>query len=108
MEATEQAAVKNGKGKGDSPSANPDKPRRQRRMRSLSGMAAASDMKDVAFNRKVDTVQTEWKNVPTFSSFSLSADGSFPCVKSSVSSYIDLTREKQFGDIFAGQCYRLY
>jgi hypothetical protein len=71
-------------------------------------MAAASDMKDVVITRKVDNVQTEWKSVPNWSLFSLSADGSFPCVKSSVSSYIDLAREKQETNIFSGRCYRLY
>lgn len=84
------------------------KPRRQRIARSISQMGSATDMKDVNLVYKVDNVPTEWKNVPTFSKFSRSDDGSFPCVKTSKSSFVDLHRERQERDILAGSVYRLY
>lgn len=81
---------------------------RQRPMRSIAQMGAAEDMKQIDHSYKVDNVATEWKHVPNFSLFSRSADGSFPCVKSSKSSFIDLSRERQETNIFAGSVYRLY
>lgn len=81
---------------------------RQRPMRSIAQMGAAEDMKEVKHSYRVDNVSTDWKFVPNFSKFSRSSDGSFPCVKSSKSSFIDLERERQETNIFAGSVYRLY
>lgn len=81
---------------------------RQRPMRSIAQMGAAEDMKEVQHSYRVDNVATDWKFVPNFSKFSRSSDGSFPCVKSSKSSFIDLERERQETNIFAGSVYRLY
>lgn len=84
------------------------KPRRQRTMRAIAQMAGAEEMKEVSHTYKVDTLTTEWKNVPLFTLFSRSSDGSFPCLKSSKSSFIDIGRERQETNIFAGNVYRLY
>lgn len=86
----------------------PAKRGRQRPMRSIAQMGAAEDMKEVQHSYRVDNVATDWKFVPNFSKFSRSSDGSFPCVKSSKSSFIDLERERQETNIFAGSVYRLY
>ena len=107
-----QTAPRNGKRNNTDPSIDASsegkKARKERPMRSLAGMAEASAMGIAEIKRKVDNVQSEWKALPNFSLFSLSADGSYPCVKSSKSSYIDLVRERQENDIFSGRCYRLY
>lgn len=81
---------------------------RQRPMRSISQMGAAEDMKEIVHTYKVDNVASDWKNVPNFSMFSRSADGSFPCIKDSRSSFIDMRRERKETNIFAGSVYRLY
>ena len=111
-ETATQTPARNGRGKANDPSIDASsegkKSRKERPMRSLAGMAEASAMGIAEMKRKVDNVQSEWKNLPNFCLFSLSADGSYPCVKSSKSSYIDLVRERQENDIFSGRCYRLY
>lgn len=84
------------------------KPRKQREMRAIAQMAGAEEMKEVQHSYKVDTLATEWKNIPAFTMFSRSSDGSFPCIKSSKSSFIDIRRERQETKIFAGNVYRLY
>jgi hypothetical protein len=108
VEETAVQPVRNGKAKAQDATTQEVKPRRQRQMRALSQMSSAEEMKDIAHSYKVDNLPTEWKNIPTFSMFSRSPDGSFPCVKSSKSSFIDLRRERQEMDIFAGSVYRLY
>ena len=108
MEAVEQVTPRNGRKGSNNTATDESKPKRERKMRSLAGIAEASAMTEVQITRRVDNVQTEWSAVENFSLFSLSADGSYPCVKSSKSSYIDLTRGKQENDIFSGRCYRLY
>lgn len=109
MEDTAVQGRNNGGKKGEQTASTEDKkPRRQRPMRAISQMSGAEDMKEVAHNYRVDTMTTEWKNVPTFTMFSRSSDGSFPCIKCNKSSFIDIRRERQETNIFAGSVYRLY
>ena len=108
MEETPTVTRSNGKKLENNATTQEVKPRRQRPMRSIAQMGSASEMKEITYTHKVDNVPTDWKNVPTFSKFSRSDDGSFPCVKTSKSSFIDLARERQERDIFAGSVYRLY
>lgn len=109
-EVTTQAKVNGRKTGADNPSETVAaiKRGRQRPMRSIAQMGAAEDMKAVQHSYRVDNVATDWKHVPNFSKFSRSSDGSFPCVKASKSSFIDLERERQETNIFAGSVYRLY
>ncbi|MEG3879319.1 hypothetical protein QT972_18360 [Microcoleus sp. herbarium7] len=83
------------------------KGKRQRKYRSISGTSAES-MADVSWTGKVDTQGCEWSQLPTFAGFSTSPDGSFPKVKDSVSSYIDIKTQVHEIDIASGRVYRVY
>jgi hypothetical protein len=108
METTEQVPVKNGRGKANDASITVEKVKPERKMRSLPGISDASSMPVIDIKRRVNNLPSEWKDVENFSMFSLSADGSYPCVKSSRSTYIDLVREKQETSIYSGRCFLLY
>ncbi len=95
--AASQNSVKSSPGKG----------KRQRKYRSISGTSAES-MADVSWTGKVDTQGCEWSQLPTFASFSTAANGSFPKVKDSVSSYIDIKTQAHEIDIASGRVYRVY
>ncbi|NET69294.1 MAG: hypothetical protein F6K63_34840 [Moorea sp. SIO1G6] len=76
--------------------------------RSLESASSLSDMTAVTITGYCDSAPTEWQLLPTFASFSLSADGSFPKVKSSKSSFIDLKTGQHETGIATGRCYRMY
>lgn len=108
METTEQVQVKNGRGKASDASTTSDKPKRQRKMRSLPTIGSADKMKVITRTYQVDSVQSDWGSIPPLSLFSLSEDGSYLCLKDSVSTYIDLQLEKRETEIAQGRGYRLY
>ncbi|NEP70292.1 hypothetical protein [Moorena sp. SIO3A5] len=76
--------------------------------RSLESASSLSEMSGVTITGYCDSAPTEWQLLPTFASFSLSADGSFPKVKSSKSSFIDLKTGRHETGIATGRCYRVY
>ncbi|NEP70344.1 hypothetical protein [Moorena sp. SIO3A5] len=76
--------------------------------RSLQAASSLSEMSGVTITGHCDSAPTEWQLLPTFASFSLSADGSFPKVKSSKSSFIDLKTGQHETGIATGRCYRVY
>ena len=76
--------------------------------RSLQAASSLSDMTAVTVNGHCDSAPTEWQLLPTFSTFSLSPDGSFPKIKSSKSAYIDIKTQKNQTGIASGRCYRMY
>ena len=76
--------------------------------RSLQAASSLSDMTAVTVTGHCDSAPTEWQLLPTFSTFSLSPDGSFPKIKSSKSAYIDIKTQKNQTGIASGRCYRMY
>lgn len=76
--------------------------------KSLQSMSAVSDMTDCSYPGKCDNNATEWSFLPVFATFSVAPDGSFPKVKDSTSSYIDLRTGDHPTGIATGRCYRLY
>ncbi|MEG3879306.1 hypothetical protein QT972_18295 [Microcoleus sp. herbarium7] len=96
-ETASQNGVKPASGKG----------KRPRRYRSIGG-SSGSDMADVTISYKVDTSGLEWSQLPNFAAFSTSPDGSFPKVKDSQSSYIDIKTQTHEIDIASGRVYRVY
>jgi hypothetical protein len=108
METAQETAPRNGKAKADNASANPDKPKRQRKMKMLPTIGNLANMKEVVEVKKVDSVQTDWKTIPVFHEFSLSEDGKYKCVKSSKSSYIDTVLKKQVVDVCEGRGYLIF
>lgn len=103
MAQTETASTTSQNGVKPSPS----KGKRQRKYRSISGTSAES-MADMSWTGKVDTQGCEWSQLPTFAGFSTSPDGSFPKVKDSVSSYIDIKTQAHEIDIASGRVHRVY
>lgn len=87
---------------------NSRKGRKRPPTKSLQSMSAVSDMIDCSYPAKCDNNATEWTFLPVFSMFSLAPDGSFPKVKDSSSSYIDLRTGEHPVGIASGRCYRLY
>jgi hypothetical protein len=82
--------------------------RRQRRMKSIGATSSASEMTDISYVGKVEPSAIDWNALDNFEAFSTSADGSFPKVKSSKSSYIDLKTKTQECDIASGRVYRVH
>ncbi|NEP35388.1 hypothetical protein [Moorena sp. SIO3B2] len=76
--------------------------------RSLESASSLSDMTAVTVTGHCDSAPTEWQLLPTFSTFSLSPDGSFPKIKSSKSAFIDIKTQKNQTGIATGRCYRMY
>ncbi|NEP70313.1 hypothetical protein [Moorena sp. SIO3A5] len=76
--------------------------------RSLESASSLSDMTAVTVTGHCDSAPTEWQLLPTFSTFSLSPDGSFPKIKSSKSAFIDIKTQKNQTGIATGRCYRVY
>lgn len=85
----------------------PRKGGRVRKLKSI-GSTSADSLADVSLTAKVDTSGMEWTSLPTFATFSTSPDGSFPKVKDSRSSYIDLKTQTHEIDIASGRVYRVY
>jgi hypothetical protein len=77
-------------------------------MKSIATTSSASDMADANYAVKVDAQSVDWGGLENFSTFSTSPDGSFPKVKSSKSSFIDLKTKCQECDIASGRVYRVY
>lgn len=82
------------------------KKRPPRALPSLAAAAGASDMANVVYNCKVDTTPISWDNLPIYSLFSRSADGSFPLFKISKSQYADLRTGKSEW-CGSGRCYKV-
>lgn len=88
---------------------NNDKPqsRRQRKaLPSLPSVASGTDMTDVEYRCKVDTTPITWEQLPLYSMFSLSPDGSFPQVKISKSRRFEIRTAKSH-PCGSGRCYRV-
>ena len=90
-------------------SSNNDKPRKRRQRKalpSLPSVASGTDMTDVEYRCKVDTTPITWEQLPIYSMFSLSPDGSFPQVKISKSRRFELRTANSF-PCGSGRCYRV-
>lgn len=92
----------------DGSSINSRKGRKRPPTKSLQAMSAVSEMADCSYSVKCDNNATEWTFLPVFSMFSTAPDGSFPKVKDSSSSFIDLRTGDHPTGIASGRCYRLY
>lgn len=88
---------------------NNDKPRTRRQRKalpSLPSVASGTDMTDVEYRCKVDTTPITWEQLPLYSLFSLSPDGSFPQVKISKSRRFEIRTAKSH-PCGSGRCYRV-
>lgn len=88
-------------------SASSKRVKKPRRLKSLVSTTAASDMADAVYSAKVDPQSVDWDSLGNFECFSTSPDGSFPKVKNSRSSYIDLKTKTQDCGIASGRVYRV-
>lgn len=85
----------------------PEKKKRPRRQPPpLPSAAGATDMADVHYPCKVDSSPISWGELPLWSAFSLSSDGSYPQVKVSQSAYCDLRTRKSYR-AGSGRCYQV-
>ncbi|NET69253.1 MAG: hypothetical protein F6K63_34615 [Moorea sp. SIO1G6] len=85
-----------------------NKGRKRTPNRSLQAASSLSDMTAVTVTGYCDSAPTEWQLLPTFSTFSLSPDGSFPKIKSSKSAFIDIKTQTNHTGFASGRCYRVY
>ena len=93
----------------DSQQQNNDKPRTRRQRKALPSLpstTSATEMVDVEYRCKVDTTPITWEQLPLYSMFSLSPDGSFPQVKISKSRRFELRSANSF-PCGSGRCYRV-
>lgn len=90
------------------PSINHKRGKKRPATKSLQQMSAVSEMIDCSYPAKCDNNSVEWTFLPLFSLFSLAPDGSFPKVKDSTSSFIDLRTGDHMTGIASGRAYRIY
>lgn len=73
----------------------------------LAVMGSAEEMAVITLTGKVESTPTSWDNLPTYSVFSGSPDGSFPMMKVSKRQYADMRTGKST-ECGSGRCYRIF
>ncbi|UYD38961.1 hypothetical protein [Tolypothrix sp. PCC 7601] len=81
------------------------KPRRQ--PPPLAVMGSVEEMQTISITGKVDSTPTTWENLPPYSIFSGSPDGSFPMIKVTKRQYADMRTGKST-ECGSGRCYRIF